>query len=462
MRIKVPFGTQAYQSRSLPVNNQEMVNMYSEVQPQDGKDRLISIGFPGSTLYATSGTGPIHGMKVMDGVLYVVSGTSLYRVQNGIATSLGTIAGNVRVSMEHNGTELCITNGSNAYIYDTSNGLQTITDADFYQSKHVAYLERRFLFTRPGTNQFFSSNAFNGTSYNALYFDQVLTVTENTVTVVADHGELWVFTNKGAEVWVYNRDESAFPYSRLDGAYVEKGIAAEFSVGKLDNTFYWLGDDRVVYRADNYKPTRISTHAIESDIQSYSKIDDAFALTYEIEGHAFYEITFPTANKTWRFDASTGFWHEARFGENRYHANATEFFENKVLIGDRDSGNIYYLDYDSYTDNGTTIHGIVSSPQIHVDRRRAVMDRLNIDIESGVGLTDGSDPKLMMKYSKDGGKTWSSEKWTSMGLIGEYANRVKFDNLGSFYQIMFKLEISDPVKRVIINAYADIELDDSY
>ena len=65
MRIKVPFGLHAYEARSLPISNQEMVNMYAEVQEVDGKNKVSSFGFPGSLPYSTAGVGPIHGMKVL-------------------------------------------------------------------------------------------------------------------------------------------------------------------------------------------------------------------------------------------------------------------------------------------------------------------------------------------------------------------------------------------------------------
>lgn len=465
MRIKIPFGLHAYESRSGPVNDQELVNMFAEVQQQDGKDKVVTFGFPGTTSYATAGTGPIHGMKVMGDYLYVVSGTSLYRVQNGTATLIGSVPGGVRASIEHSGSELCTVNGVNGYTYSVANGLQQITSAGFYNgTERVAYLERRFLHPRKDTIQFYASNAFDGQTYDALNFEQTLTDPENNRSMIADHGEVWIFTKKGAEVWTYNRNEASFPYSRIDGAYVEKGIAATHAIGKVDNTFFWLGEDRVIYRADGYKPTRISTHAIEKVIGGYTTISDAFCLTYQIGGHSFVEFTFPTENQTWRYDAATGLWHEAKYNSGRYHANATEFFENKTIIGDYQNGNLYYLDFDSYTDNGTTITRVASTPQINHNRARAVMDRLYIDIESGPGLTtgQGSDPQMLLKYSKDGGKTWSNEKWLPMGKVGEYTRRVKVDNIGMYYQIMFKMTISDPVKVVSIDAYADVEIDDSH
>lgn len=470
MRVNVAFGLHAYEDRSLPVNAQKLINFFPEAQPKDSKSPFIVNPTPGSALWVTAGTGPIWGLKVFENVLYAVSGSELYSITTtGTVTLLGTIAGNTRVSMEHNGFELCIVNGVNGYIYDTTSGLQQITDPIFTDpafgiSPRVVYLEARFLFFHDGSRQFFCSDFNNGLTYDSSNFVSVLTSPEDIVSMIADHGEVWVFGKLGTEVWVYNRDEANFPYGRVDGAYIEKGCAATHTPAKIDNTFYWLGHDLSVYRADGYKPTRISTHAIEQHIKSYGDISNAFGHSFVEQGHFFYEITFPEF-ATWRYDTSTGLWHQARYGNSgRYHANSSEFFANNNMIGDYRNGNIYTLSRDYFLDNGQTIYRTASTPHINSGRLRAVMDRLDIDIKSGIGLTTGQgvDPQLMLRYSDDGGLTWSAQRWENMGRVGEYSRRVRFSQLGMFYQRMFEITLSDPVDCVIIDAYADVEAEDSY
>jgi len=467
MRISIPWGLHAYQDRSLPVNAQKLINFFIEAQPKDSKNPVVVNNTPGSTLFVTAGNGPIWGMKVMNGVLYAVSGTELYSITSlGVATLLGTIAGNVRCSMEHNGDQLCIVNGVNGYIYEVGVGLTQITDATFlsYTVTKVVYLERRFIFFGSGTRQFFCSNSLDGLNYDALFFDNSYTDPENIVSIIADHGEIWLFGMKGTEVWVYNRQEADFPYSRIDGSFVEKGCGALHSPAKIDNSFFWLGHDLVVYRADGYKPTRISTHAIEHKIKNYARTDNAYGNTFTEQGHYFYELTFPGI-ATWRYDASTGLWHQGQEGNSgQYHASAHEYFNSTNVTGDYRNGNIYTLDMAVYTDNGGTIYRTASTPHIHSGRLRAAMDRLEIDIASGEGLTSGqgSDPQMMMQYSDDGGRTWSSERWANMGRIGEYTRRVRFQQLGMFYQRMFQITISDPIKPVIIDSFAYVDVEDVY
>ena len=468
MRINIPFGLHAYEDRSLPVNAQKLINFFVEAQPKDSKNQIVVNNTPGSALWVTVGNGPIHGMRVMENVLYVVSGTELYSITpTGVSTLLGTIAGNVRCSMEHNSIQMCIVNGTKGYIYDITTATLTDISSDpaFYPTNRVAFMYGHFIFPRTGTRQFFCSESYDGLTYDALDFGQLTVDPENVVSMIADHGELWVFSKNNTEVWAYNFQEATFPYSLLIGALVEKGCIAPHSPAKIDNSFFWLGHDMRVYRANGYHPDPISTHAIEHHIRSYSHVETAFGLTFVDQGHQFYELTFPDDDVTWRYDATTGLWHQAMNGNSgRYHANANVFFNQQNLIGDYRNGNIYQLGMDIYTDNGETIYRKASTPHIHSGRLRAVMDRLEIDIEAGIGLTtgQGSDPQLMLKYSDDGGRTWSNERWANMGRIGEYARRVRFSQLGTFYQRMFELNISDPIKGVIINAFADVEAEDSF
>jgi hypothetical protein len=61
----------------------------------------------------------------------------------------------------------------------------------------------------------------------------------------------------------------------------------------------------------------------------------------------------------------------------------------------------------------------------------------------------------VLQISKDGGHTWSTERWKSMGQSGEYTTRVRWNRLGKGREFIPKIIISDPVKRNISKAYLD-------
>jgi hypothetical protein len=322
--------------------------------------------------------------------------------------------------------------------------------------------------------------------------------------MIVDHREVWLFGQNSVEVW-YNSGDPDFPLSRIQGAFNEIGCAATFSIAKLDNSLFWLGADvrgqGIVYRANGYSGERISNHAIEWQIQSYGTISDAVGYTYQQEGHSFYVLTFPTANKTWVLDLTTNSWHE-RAGYNiftgdftRHRSNCQATFNNEVVVGDFENGNIYAFDLDRYTDNGVPQRWLRSWRAIPTgdnDLKRTAHHSLTLDCEAGVGLpiqpvyipllaetedillTEsgldllvfeqagevGYDSKVMLRWSDDGGHTWSNEHWRSMGRIGQYGFRTIWRRLGMTTKLrdrVYEISGSDAVKVVIIGAHIEME-----
>lgn len=468
--MKFPLVGQAYVARSKAVSDQDCVNLFLESTESGGRSRIALYGTPGLTSFVTPGTGPIRGLHVMNNLMYVVSGKGLYSVTIfGGITSLGTIAGTDRVSMQSSNEtaaaedallqQLVIVNGNEGYTYDTTNGLVQITDADFYPANVVANLDTYFLFNRKGSHMFFMSNSNDGSTFGALDFGEKVTFSDNLVSLLTDHKELWLFGETSIEVW-YNAGAGAgLPFAQIESAFIERGCAAVHSPEKIDNTVFWLGEDLVIYRAEGYNAKRISTHAIEFAIKQYTTVSDAFSFTYTDEGHKFYVLTFPSGS-TWVYDVSTNAWHERRsFGLDRWRANCYVFFNNKHYIGDYSTNDVHEMDLDVYSENGTTIERIRSVVYLHAESNPLYMDWLQVIFESGVGLTtgQGSDPQAMLTYSDDSGMTWSSEKWASIGKIGEYLARVRWTQLGRFYQRIFRLKITDPVKVVIVEANTSLD-----
>ena len=109
----------------------------------------------------------------------------------------------------------------------------------------------------------------------------------------------------------------------------------------------------------------------------------------------------------------------------------------------------------TYTDNGDTIRREAVAPPVHGSWNRVSIAELWVDLEGGVGLVDdqGSDPKIMLDWSSDGGHTWSDEVTASIGKMGEYKARAVWRRLGQSRNRYFRIAISDPVKTAIIAAH---------
>ena len=462
--MQIPFASQSYQARALPFSAQRMVNYFAEAGPEaEGKAPVVIYNAPGVKAFSDGLAGSVRSLKVMDGVLYAVAGNMLYSIDSaGVETSLGAINTHTTpVSMEVNRAnpkELCLVDGTDGWTYDTSAGLVQITDGDFVSADTVTFQDGYFIFSY--TDGFFLSGLDNGQTFAALDFGSAEASPDDVVAVKSNHQQLWVFGTETTEVF-YNSGNTDFPFERISGAVLERGCGAAFSIASDDNTLFWLGDDNIVYRANGFTPQRISTHAIEEKLREFSSVSDAFGFFVTISGHKFYHLTFPTGERTFVFDVATGLWHEREsFGSRYWRGSSYAAVYGKHLIGDDFVGRVGELDMDTFTEYGVVMQGILTGLPIHSDRKRLRHHKFEIDVESGVGTTAGttSDPQMWMDYSDDGGRTWGTRKpFRSMGKIGEYRKRLRWQRLGMTRQRVYRLTVADAVKRSIIGAYLNGE-----
>ena len=468
--MKTPILGESYVARSLNAADARMINLFPEVLPE-GKEAAWLQRAPGLRLLATIGVGPIRGLWTFNGVGYVVSGNALYSIDSTYTATLrGSITGTGPVSIADNGTQMFIACNGPSYIYNaTTSVLAQITDPDFPGAGTVGYIDGYFVFNEPNTQKIWVTALLDGTAVDPLEFASAEGSPDGVVGLIVDHREVWVFGTNSVEVW-YDSGATDFPLQRIQGAFNEIGCAAAYSLAKLDNGVFWLGADArgrgIVYRANGYTGQRISTHAVEWHIQSYGNIDDPIAYTYQQDGHAFYVLTFPSAQKTWVFDVAANAWHERASGnENQYRhrSNCQMAFNNEIVVGDYVNGNIYAFDMDVFSDNGAAQKWERSwraLPSGQNNLKRSAHHSLQLDCQSGVGLdgastVQGSDPQVMLRWSDDGGHTWSNEHWLSMGKIGESGYRTIWRRLGMTLKIrdrVYEVSGTDPVKIAVMGA----------
>lgn len=470
--MQIPFVSGAYTARSTNIAADRCVNLYPEIAgTSDAKSVVALIGCPGSRLIvAIPGTGEIRGEYVPSvGDAIVVRGGSVYRLSSAwVETFVGTLLTSTgRVSISDNGTVACIVDGTYGYIVTlATNAFAQITDPAFLPADIVDYIDGYFIFNRSGTQQFFISELL-GTTFDALDFASAEGSPDLLIGMIVDHREVIMFGTNSVEVF-YNSGNADFPIERQNTS-IEIGCSAKFSPAKADNSVIWLGSSKnggpMVWRMQGYSPVRISTHAIEFAIQGYSDVSDAFAYSYQAEGHTFYVLTFPTGNATWVYDISTNLWHERAYRNattallGRHRSNCHMWFGGEHVVGDYENGNLYALDLDYYSDNGDMLPAIRAAGHVSdSDYMFLYWHSMQVDIDAGVGIVtgQGSDPVIALDWSDDGGKTWSNEKWATMGAIGEYRARAIWRRLGRSRDRIPRITITDPVKRVILGAQANI------
>ena len=469
-----PILGSSYVARSVNAADNRMVNLYPEIVPEGGKTAAFLSRCPGLRRLVAAGNGPIRGLWPLKDYLYAVSGDTLYRL-NVIGNTtrwkikpLGTVTGTGPVSMADNGTQIFIACNPDGFIYNTvTEVFAQITDPDFPGAVKVGYLDGYFVFNEPNSSRVWVTALLDGLSVDPLDFASAEGDPDGLVSLIVDHREAWLFGSNSVEVW-YDAGLPDFPLQRIQGAFNEIGCAAAYSVAKLDNGLFWLGSDArgrgIVYRANGYTGQRISTHAIEWQIQQYGDISDAIGYTYQQDGHAFYVLIFPTAQTTWVYDVATQAWHERAGWDNgnfvRHRSNCQAVYDDQIVVGDFENGNIYAFDLDEYADNGDIQKWLRSwraLPTGTNNLKRTTQHSLQIDCETGVGLNtgQGSEPQMMLRWSDDGGHTWSNEHWMSMGKIGEYYRRAIYRRLGMTLKLrdrVYEVSGTDPVKIAIMGA----------
>jgi hypothetical protein len=217
----------------------------------------------------------------------------------------------------------------------------------------------------------------------------------------------------------------------------------------------------MIFRGRGYSSMRVSTHAIEWQIRTYPDLQDCIAWSYQQDGHTFVVFQFHESEHTWVYDVSTGAWHEragfdSETGElSHWRATYHVFFEGKNLVGNNVEGRMMELSTTTYKDIDAPQKFVRSWRQPNNEKKLQIFSKLEIDCEMGVGLVSGqgSDPQLMLRYSNDGGNTWSPYRTGSIGKIGEYNTLCRFWDCGMARDRLWEISMTDPVPFAIVGAY---------
>lgn len=472
-KLEIPFVGAAYTGRAEAITAQTCVNFYPEKNPEGSSAVLSLIGSPGLVSFSDlSTTSPVLGLYAAGDYLYAVSNSTLYQVDtDGVATSKGALSTTTTpVGMAWNGTQLIIVNGTDGYTYTPgTDTFAQIVDADFPAATSVCFLNGRFIVSKADSGRFYWSALYDGSSWTALGYATAEGSPDSLVTVGELKRELWLFGESTTEVWAAGKTSTS-PFLRRSDAAINVGCAAIASLANDDSNWFWLGSsargDNIVYMTNGYQAARISTNAIEYQIGTYSTISDAIGYVYQEEGHTFYVLTFPTGNATWVYDTLTGMWHERKSEYNsgvtnsqgRHRSNNHAFFDRKHIVGDYETGTLWEQALDVYTEGTCYIRRVRRCQTISDKQFRLFFADLQVLFQHGVGLItgQGSDPKAMLRWSDDGGRTWSNELSVDIGAIGEYAARAIWYRLGYARNRVYELAVTDPVKVVVLGAYSNV------
>jgi hypothetical protein len=495
--VAIPLTAGAYTASTLTANAQRSINLFSEINPPETKPVMPFTQYPrpglaplslppvaghGRCLYATS-TGGLYA--VIDQAVYFINPDFVFRQIGSLLTDSITPA-----SIVDNGvTGVIVDNSPFGYQFNlaTPHAFSQISDPNFYGSTRADFLDSFIVFNRPGTNQWYCTPSDAITPFNALAIGIKTAWPDPILAIVTIERNAWIFGPKKSEVW-YNAGATPFPFQTLPGNIIEQGCAAAYSPAKSDTNVYWLSQapegDRMVMRGNALNVAqRISTHAIESEWRTYPRIDDAIGATYQVQGHFFYKITFPTADKTWGWDETTKQWHEDNWIDtngvlHRARNTFCTFAYGKNLGLDWATGALYNIDPNTTTDNGIPIILVRGFPHQLNELRRVNWREFTADVAVGESVATGEQraflrpwsdgfnagfgpmsstpvPQIAMRMSRNGGYQFGNYRIHTLIGSGHYRSIRRWRGIGASRDAVFEISSTAQMLQAINGAYID-------
>lgn len=488
------FVGQAYEAPDPYQDSQRLINWYPEISQDDkSKTPVALLGCPGlneildfsitTSGIAVPNTGGVRGVWVLPGgvdAIWVVgqaviltrmsvpaTQTSIAQFDKFFIGNLLTNSGPVCIRDNGPGGYAVIVDGPYGYLYNiAATTLTQIVDPAFYGADRVAFIDGWLIFNKPGTQTFYTTASVPYTvTFAGAFFALKDSSSDNLITLFENNRELWLIGERTSEVW-YDAGGANFAFSRIPGVAPQIGCSAKNSIARLGSSLVWLGKsergENVVIRTNQYSYEDISTRAVEAAITSYPLISDAIGFVYEEEGHLFYVLTFPTADKTWVYDDSSKMWHQrASFDPvtatfHRFKGNCFANYQNIRMVGDFQAQSGYQMSRQFYVDGDTPLIAARRCPHLwsKENRERLFHSSLQVEFAPGVGLQvgQGSNPQAMMRFSDDAGATFGTIRTTTIGAAGRYKNRAMWRRLGHARDRVYEVSISDPVRRDVVGA----------
>lgn len=517
--MRVPLDIGAYTARSVIASAQRAVNIYPEKNPPTSECKFTHYNAPGlRPLGSTVPNAPGRGLYWANNeALYYVAGNTLYAVSSSWAlTALGTITtASGIVSMADNGTTLLLVDGTtNGYQVNLATNTFSVvgpgTNAPpeaggsvygFFGADRIDIIDGFMVLNMPETQNFYCTQE-NNVLFDALNFAAKNGYSDLLVTVIVTKREIWLIGKRTTEIW-YDAGLTDFPFAIIPGPFIQHGCVAKYSVAQVDGAVFWLSQDQagtnILARGAGYQATRISTHALEQEWADYPTIADAQGFCFQFGGHSFYQINFPTANKSWRWDETTQLWHEPVYtdtdgNENRHRASCAAFAYGVNVAADWETGQLYAIDPEFYTDNGVPMQFRRGYPHMMQDGRQAIYPGFVLDVEAatspdtidqpgpfvmlsgpggvagGNALTSGAgfgtlsgpapintSPQVLLRWSDTRGRTWGQPVSQSLGATGQYLSQPSWNRLGRARDRVFEVYGVIPGRLAINGAFLDPE-----
>lgn len=462
---EIDFGRQSRKGLDELVSGVSNLNCFVEEQGPDGKGPLPVYADPGLTRWdSASYTGTARGLQENgDTALYAMLGNQVAKFSPfGSATTIGGLVGSGKVytaiNQAANPQIGIVTRDNQYYIISTATDTLAIsTDGDLPAVNSIDFLNGYFIFsTQDG--EIWHTQPNDADNINALSFATAESDSDGLVRVKSHKGFIFALGTRSLEIW---RDVGTTPFAfQPEDADIDIGCIAGHSVTEFSDGLAWVDHFANVRLLKGGSPGIISTHSIVQDIESLTDAEraDIEGWRYWYRGHEFYELK--SAQWSRIYDATTGIWHSGEsLGYNHRLRQRFVLFNNKNILGNELDGKLDWIDKDSFTERGTNFIWRAISRPYHAYPNQISCSSVELDMITGVGNDDDADPQVMFDVSRNGGKTWGAQRTRSMGAVGAYSQKVRFNNIGRGDEkgLTFRVGSSSAVTRGMIRASGEFE-----
>ena len=466
-RVTIPISGGRQVDRAPEVNNQRAINWEASLEGSGAKSALTMIPTVGLTRVETFGNGPCRSEIIeFKGAAYYVSGGELLKMTAAESVSsvgaLNTSSGRCYIAAGRD--YLMVVDGGDGYTWDDST-FAAISDVHFPSDPtYCAYVNGYFVSLNSGSDEWIISSPEDPTAWDALEFASAEASPDDAVAVVATYRDVYIIGTKTTQVYYFSENPD-FPFNLYANGVLEFGTPAAASVTRTGGNIFMLGQEQngglTVLRVNGFQAERIADPDIAETLANMTTVSDAFGFSYTEADKTYYVLTFPTEDITLVYHVEQRMWHERQSGDlGRWRVLGYGRFNNKHYCGDYDNAKIYTLDRTVYTEDGATVRRVRRFAALHRDRLQFEVNEIEIEFKGGVGLLtgQGSDPKVMLRYSVDGGRTWSSTRTRELPELGEYDSTAIWHRFGQCRDFRAEIVVSDPIEAIMIAGYMETEV----
>ena len=277
----------------------------------------------------------------------------------------------------------------------------------------VCFQDGYFFFTVGDGRTFASPIGFTtqgSTPFNALTFIAAQAKADVTLLRgIAFSGVLWLFTTGHCEIWQNTAQPfPAFPYSRLivlEFGLVQPNAIAGWEVGFGE--LLWVAQDFGVYWSppgafSGGAPTKVSSPDLEKLIEAQVKLGNTLeAWVYMFAGKKFWVLNSPAWS--WEINLTTKRWNErsSLFGglQAQYRGTGGHPAFGKWITGDRQSGDLLFIDTQNFTERGTPLLMRVESGPVKDFPNNIRIARGDFDFTMGTGIAVGNFTQAVLGTS---------------------------------------------------------------